>query len=242
MNVDAQAACRQELVDANHILAHVGVLDGFGHVSVRDPGDPSRFLISRSLAPALVAPDDIVHCDLEGRVVDAGGRSSYVERFIHARVYAARDDVRAVVHSHSPGVIPFSVSRTRLRPVCHMAGFLGDGAPVFDLRETAGPANDLLVRTCDHADALAAALGQASVALMRGHGSVVVGASLRQAVFRAVYTQLNATLQQQAQALGEVTFLGPEEAVLAARANDDHLDRPWALWLRSVRQAHSAGK
>ena len=242
MSLSSTDHAARDLVDANHILAHLGILDGFGHVSVRHPRDARRFLIARSMAPALVEATDIVECDLAGRVHDPANRASYVERFIHARIYAAREDVHAVVHSHSPGVIPFGVSRARLRPVCHMAGFLGSGAPVFDLRAATGTATDLLVRTCGHGDALATSLGDANVVLMRGHGSVAVGTSVRQAVFRAVYTQLNAQLQQQAHALGEVTFLSLQEAQLASETNDQHLERPWSLWLRQVRAAHSARK
>jgi ribulose-5-phosphate 4-epimerase/fuculose-1-phosphate aldolase len=224
-----------ELVDANHILADQGVLDGFGHVSVRCGGDTRRFLIARSMAPALVAQDDIVECDQDGAVHDARGRRSYVERFIHAAIYAVRPEVQAVVHSHSPALIPFGVTGARLRPVCHMSGFLGGTTPVFEMRDTIGESSDLLVRNLALGRALAAALGDASVALMRGHGSVTVGVSLKQAVFRAIQAEANAKLQLAAMPLGSVTYLSDDEARLAAAANDEHLDRPWALWLRAVR-------
>lgn len=221
-----------DLVAANRILAAQQVLDGFGHVSVRHDADPSRFLIARSMAPALVTAADIVACDLDGIIHDAAGRRSYLERFIHGAIYRARPDVQAVVHSHSPTLIPFGVTGTRLRPVCHMSGFLGSGgAPVFEIRDVVGETSDMLVRNLALGSALARVLGDASVALMRGHGSVVVGVSVKQAVYRAIYAEANAKLQLQASLLGSPVFLSPDEADSAAATNDEQLDRPWALWL-----------
>lgn len=226
-----------DLVDANHILHAQGVLDGFGHVSVRHDRDPGRFVIARSMAPALVTAQDLLLCDLDGHVHDPQGRRSYVERFIHSEIYRARPAVQAIVHSHSPALIPFGVTGARLRPVCHMSGFLGSRTPVFEIRHSVGESSDLLVRNQALGRALAASLGDAAVALMRGHGSVTVGGSLRQAVFRAIQAETNARLQAQAMHLGEVVYLSDEEARLAAEANDEHLDRPWALWLRELRRA-----
>lgn len=225
----------QELVAANRILAAQRVLDGFGHVSVRHDADPSRFLIARSMAPALVTAADIVACDLEGTVHDTASRRSYLERFIHSAIYSARPDVQAVVHSHSPTLIPFGITGARLRPVCHMSGFLGSsGAPVFEIRDMVGESSDMLVRNLALGSALARVLGPASVALMRGHGSVAVGASLKQVVYRAIYAEANAKLQLQASVLGSPMFLSADEAVSAAATNDEQLDRPWALWLREA--------
>lgn len=225
----------QDLVDANRILAHLGVLDGFGHVSVRHESDKNLFLISRSMAPALVTVDDLLLCDLKGNVVDPNGRRSYVERFIHSSIYSARPDVQAVIHSHSPALIPFGVTGVRLRPICHMSGFLGNqGTPVFEIRDAMNESTDMLIRNAALGDALAISLGKSSVALMRGHGSVAVGNSLKQAVFRAFYTENNAKLQLQAQQLGVINFLNDDEANLSAISNDEHLNRPWELWLKAV--------
>lgn len=223
-----------DLVVANHILVNEGVLDGFGHISVRDSKNSERFLIARSMAPALVMADDILACDLDGNVQDAQGRHTYVERFIHSEIYRARPDVMAVVHSHSPAVIPFGVTGARLRPICHMSGFLGAVTPVFDIRHSAGESTDLLVRNQVLGRALADALGGSAVALMRGHGSVTVGFSIQQVVFRAIYTESSARLQAQAMALGEVNFLTDGEAAATSAMNDDHLDRPWQMWKRKV--------
>jgi HCOMODA/2-hydroxy-3-carboxy-muconic semialdehyde decarboxylase len=224
----------QDLVLANRILSDLGVLDGFGHVSVRHDKDPARFLMSRSMAPALVKADDILEYDLDSVAVDARGQALFLERFIHGAIYKARPDVRAVVHSHSPSVIPFSVSKVTLRPIYHMSSFLGEGAPVFEIRQVAGNDSNLLVSTPDIGEALAKALASRAVILMRGHGSVAVGTSIPEVVFRAYYTEMNARLQAEAMRLGEVIYLTPEEAAAAAKTNAALVGRPWDLWKRKA--------
>lgn len=226
----------EDLALANHILVNEGVLDGFGHISVRNPNNPDRFYIARSMAPALVEPHDIVEVDLSGEVHDAQGRRTYVERFIHSAIYKARPDVMSVIHSHSPAVIPFGVTGARLRPICHMSGFLGATTPVFDIRHSAGESTDLLVSSQALGEALATVLGAANVALMRGHGSVTVGNSIKQAVFRGIYTESNARLQAEASRLGEITFLTEAEAKATSDMNDKHLDRPWEMWKRNAQR------
>lgn len=224
----------EDLVAASRVLADLGVVDGFGHVSVRHDKDPNRFLMSRSMAPALVKADDILEFDLDGVAVDAKGQAVFLERFIHGEIYKARPDVKAVVHSHSPSVIPFGVSKTRLQPIYHMSSFLGVDVPVFEIRDVEGPGSDLLVRNQKLGAALAKVLGDRTVALMRGHGSVTVGTSLPQVVFRAYYAEMNARLQSEAIKLGEVTYLTPEEAAAAAKTNDALVMRPWELWKRKA--------
>jgi HCOMODA/2-hydroxy-3-carboxy-muconic semialdehyde decarboxylase len=229
------AALIGQLVLANHILYERRVLDGFGHVSVRLPDQPDSFLLSRRMAPRLVTAQDILALDLEGNVISDEGRSSYVERFIHAEIYRVRSDVAAIVHSHSPAVIPFSVVKeSALRPVCHMAGFLGERTPVYEIRHDVGEGSDLLIRTSELGASLARSLRQDSVILMRGHGSTVVGTSLPQAVFRAVYLELNARLQLDAMRLGAVTYLTPAEAAASSAAHDAQLERAWQLWVDEV--------
>lgn len=224
----------EDLALANHILVNEGVLDGFGHISVRHPNKPDRFFIARSMAPALVEAQDIVEVDLDGNVHDPQGRRTYVERFIHSAIYKARPDVMSVVHSHSPAVIPFGVTGARLRPICHMSGFLGAVTPVYDIRHSAGESTDLLISNQALGESLAAALGQSNVALMRGHGSVTVGNAIKQAVFRAIYTESNARLQSEASRLGEINFLTEAEAKATSDMNDLHLDRPWEMWKRNA--------
>ncbi len=224
------AAVVEDLVAANRILAGHGVLDGFGHVSARHPERPDRYLLSRSLAPALVTGDDLMTFDLDSTAIGGDERKPYLERFIHGAIYQARPDVHAVVHSHSPSVIPFGASSVPLRPIYHMASFLGTSAPVFEIRRKFG-ITDLLVRSGDQGRALAEALGDQTVVLMRGHGFCAVGQSLAVAVFRAIYTATNAALQQQAIALGgTVTYLDPGEANLSEKTNRSVVDRPWELW------------
>lgn len=223
-----------DLVVANHILVNEGVLDGFGHISVRDPSNPERFFIARSMAPALVTLEDLVSVDLDGMVHDAQGRHTYVERFIHSEIFRARPEVMSIIHSHSPAVIPFGVTGARLRPICHMSGFLGAVTPVYEIRHSAGETSDLLIRNQALGVSLAQCLGQANVALMRGHGSVTVGTSIQQAVFRGIYTESNARLQALAAPLGDITFLTDAEAQATSDMNDQHLERPWQMWKRKA--------
>jgi ribulose-5-phosphate 4-epimerase/fuculose-1-phosphate aldolase len=225
-----------DLVTANRILADQGVLDGFGHVSARHDKDPGRFLLARSMAPALVTAADIMEFDLDSNPVDPCGRTVYLERFIHSGIYQAQPEVRAVVHSHSPAVIPFGVVGVALRPIFHLGGFLGPGVPVFEIRDTGGPATDMLIRDPTLGAALARKIGSAPVALMRGHGNVVVGRSIMEAVFRAIYTEVNAKLASEALRLGEgqVVFLNEEEAKAAAETNSAQIGRPWELWKAKV--------
>jgi ribulose-5-phosphate 4-epimerase/fuculose-1-phosphate aldolase len=223
-----------DLVAANRILTDQGVVDGYGHVSWRHPRDPSCYLLSCSLAPELVTADDIMEYDLDSNAIDARGRTDYLERFIHGEIYKVRPDVKAIVHNHSPAVIPFGVSGVSLRPLYHMSAFLGGGVPVFDIRD-AGGMTDMLIRDQALGRALAQTLGERPVTLMRGHGAVVVGPSLRAAVFRSVYTEMNARLQAQAMALGgQVLYLDPEEARRAEISVASTIGRPWELWKRRV--------
>jgi ribulose-5-phosphate 4-epimerase/fuculose-1-phosphate aldolase len=224
----------EDIAVGSRILADFGVLDGFGHVSARHPTNPNHFLMSRSLAPALVTADDIMEFDLDGNPVDARGRSVFLERFIHAEIYRARPDVMSVVHTHSAGVIPFSVSQVPLRAMYHNPSFLAAGVPVWDIRKDFGDTN-MLVSNAAIGKSLAAALGDKPVVLMRGHGDVAVGPSVKAAVFRAYYTDVNAKLQAQALALGgEPNYLTPGEGVKADQTNLVVIDRIWNLWRMKV--------
>jgi HCOMODA/2-hydroxy-3-carboxy-muconic semialdehyde decarboxylase len=224
------AALLEDMVIGSRILADFGVLDGFGHVSARHPANPNHFLMARSLAPALVTADDIMEFDLDGNAVDARGRTVFLERFIHGEIYKARSDVMSVVHTHSPGVIPFTVTKVPLRAMFHNPAFLAAGAPVWDIRKDFGETN-MLVSDSALGKSLAETLGDKSVVLMRGHGDVTVGPSVKMAVFRAYYTDVNAKLQSQAIALGgEVNYLTPGEGEKADKTNFIVLDRIWNLW------------
>jgi HCOMODA/2-hydroxy-3-carboxy-muconic semialdehyde decarboxylase len=226
----------EDLVAANRILADQGVFDGFGHVSVRL--DEGHFLIAKSMAPALVTAGDILVVSIADCAPLDKTRASYLERFIHCEIYRRDPKVGAVVHSHAPALIPFGVTKQPLQPVYHMGAFLGGGVPVFDIRAAGGEATDMLIRDPKLGRALADTLGDHAVVLMRGHGATMVGVSLRQAVYRAVYTAENAQLEAEALRLGPVNFLTEAEAKNAAATNDGQIGRAWELWrLAATRNA-----
>jgi len=216
----------EELVVANRILANEGVVDGYGHVSVRSPANASRYLLARAGAPALVTAADIVEYDLDSQPV-SGASAGYMERYIHGEIYKARPDVTAVVHCHCLDVIPFAAANVPLRPMYHMGYFIGEGVPVFDIRAAAGM-TDMLVSTPALGQALARVLGGRSAALMRGHGAVVAAPSVRLVVAQAYYLNVNARLQMQAMAIGggRVNYLDPQEARKAAQT----YERSWDAW------------
>ena len=227
----ASPALIEDLVAAYRALAQHGVIDGYGHVSARHERDPNRFFMSRSLAPELVTANDLIEFDLEGNPVDARGRALYSERYIHAEIYKVRPEIKVIVHHHAQGVIPFSVTGVPLRPIYHMASFLWEGVPVFDLRDADGM-TDMLVNTAKRGRALAQTLGSKPALLIRGHGAVVVGPSFNLAVGRSIYIEVNARLQAQAMALGgKITFLDPEEG---RKAVLDEYRRGWEMWKRNA--------
>jgi ribulose-5-phosphate 4-epimerase/fuculose-1-phosphate aldolase len=232
--LSASRSLIEDLVAASRILAAHQVLDAYGHVSVRSDREPARFVMSRSLAPALVTATDLMELDADSEPLPGDRRKGFIERYIHGEVYRARPEVMAVVHSHSASVIPFGVTRTRLRPVYHMGSFLWSGAPVFDIRKER-EANDLLIRDRPLGKALAGALGACACVLMRGHGMTVVGESVPEAVFRAIYTEMNARLQLQAAQLeGPIEFLSDEEGRRSSASNRGTLERPWELWKKTA--------
>jgi ribulose-5-phosphate 4-epimerase/fuculose-1-phosphate aldolase len=221
----SDAGLLDDLVAASRILAHYGVLDAWGHVSIRHPKNPERYLLSRARAPALVSTDDIMEFDLESNPVDQRGRRMFLERFIHGQAYRARPDVNAVVHSHSPTVIPFSVTGEPLKAISHIASFLVQGCPCFEIRDV-GITQGLLVTNNKQGAALAKTLGDKPVALMRGHGNLVVAPDIPRVVHRALYTEINAQQLATARSFNRpITYLAPDEAQDPARLGDS-----WELW------------
>ena len=220
-----------QLVAANRILAHEGVVDAFGHVSLRHPENPDRYLLSQSRAPELVGMNDLMEFTLEGDPIDQERRPMYAERPIHGGVYEARPDVQAVVHNHSPAVIPFGVTGTPLRPVFHLAAIMGDEVPVWDIRDRFGNTN-LLVTTMEQGRDLARCVGGGRAALMRGHGCVVAGSSLKEAVMAAIYLQVNARLLLDSLRLGNVTYLsaGEVERMSETQRLPLSVNRAWEYW------------
>ena len=224
----------RDLAIANRILAHEGVVDAFGHVSIRHPERADRFFMSRSRAPELVTVDDLMEFALDGTAVDARGRTPYSERFIHGAIYEKRPDVTSVIHNHSHEIIPYGVTPVKLRPVLHVGAVIGEDVPVWDIRKKFGDTNMLVVNMEQGRD-LAATLGRNRVALMRGHGCAVAGTTLRQTVFTAVYVQVNAKLQTQALNLsGEVQYLSEGELARTKEmlTQEIGLERAWEYWTR----------
>jgi ribulose-5-phosphate 4-epimerase/fuculose-1-phosphate aldolase len=219
-----------DLVAGSRILAMHEVLDAYGHISARSDRRPERFIMSRSRAPALVTAADLMELDPDSEPASGDPRKGFIERYIHGEIYRTRPDVMAVVHSHSPSVIPFGVTRTKLRPIYHMGAFLWSGAPVFEIRNQRID-NDLLVRDRPLGKALAETLGSCNCVLMRGQGVTVVADGIPAVVYRAIYTEMNARLQMQAMQLeGPIEFLSDEEGRRSWAANSGTLERPWELW------------
>ncbi len=226
-----------DLAAAGRILVTQGVMDGFGHVSLRHPQAPNRYFMARSIAPALVTPADIIEYDLDSNPCNANGRGSFLERFIHGEIFKARPDIMSVVHSHSPSVIPFGLVNVPIQAMFHNAAFLAAGVPVFDIREKFG-ATDMLIGNGAKGVALAQVMGKKDIAMMRAHGSVACGPTLQTAVFRAVYTEVNARVQHWTNALGggaPVAALDSEEGLLADVVNQTAGMRAWDLWRSQVR-------
>jgi HCOMODA/2-hydroxy-3-carboxy-muconic semialdehyde decarboxylase len=232
--MDVERATLEDLAAASRILVDQGVFDAAGHVSMRHPNDPARFLMSRSLAPEMVTADDIMQFDLDCNAIDAQGRRGFIERYLHGEIYRARPDVMAAAHSHSPSVIAFGLTQTPLRAMYHNAAFLAAGVPVFDIREKFGT-TDIVISDAAKGAALAAVLADKSVALLRAHGMVAVGPSLPVVIFRAIFTVVSAKIQQQALALGgPIAALDEEEARIADIVNVETVGRSWYMWKRRV--------
>jgi len=223
-----------ELVHANKILLHNHVLDAFGHVSVRHPDLPNRFLLSSALPPALVRAADILEFNLDSSPVDAASRSLYVERYIHGSIYQARPDVNAVCHHHAKEIMPFCITSTPLRAVSQTGASMGARVPVWDSRDDFGDTN-LLITNPAQSDSLAKALAQSWGVLMRRHGACVVGRSLRELVFRAVFMCQDAEIQLNARALGEIEPLNPGELELTGQPSDTGINRCWDHWLAQLK-------
>ncbi len=241
-----EAALVQDIVDANRILFKQGIVDAFGHVSARSALNPQRFFMARNVAPGLVTAADVLEYEVEtGEAVAADPPRLYLERWIHSEIFKARPDVMAVVHNHSPAVLPFTIVKgARFQPACHMCGFLanaaGEGPPLFEIRDGAGPATDLLIRSRELGAALAKSLGQHRVVLMRGHGCTVVAENVRVAVYRSIYTEVNAKLLLQAMPLGAVQTLTAQEAEAARLSVEGQIDRPWGLWRQQAYERDGA--
>ena len=235
------AALKQELVTANRILAKENVVDSFGHITVRHPENPNRFFMSRARAPEVLVESDILEMTLDGAVMgpEPSPGKPYSERFIHGAIYEARPDVMSVVHNHSPSVIPFSVTGRKMKPIMHMCAPIGNDIPTWDIRTKFGDTN-LLVTNMDMGRDLAKTLGPRTVSLMRGHGSVVVGRSIREVVFTSVYMEKNADMLIKSLTISdEVMYLSDGEVEISSRGRAGFtLERGWENWCHKVDRAY----
>ena len=217
-----------DLVAAYRILAEHGVIDAYGHVSIRSPDNPQRYYIARSIAPQIVQVEDIMEYDLDSKPLDERGRESVRERYIHGEIYKARPEIIAVVHNHSPSVIPFSVTGVPMKALFHMASFIGDGLPNFEIRKVK-KGSDLLVSDPKLGAALAKTLGKKPAALMRGHGAAVTGENLQRSVGRSIYLEMSAIMQMQALLLSrKINFMDKKEVEASASVQD--YKRAWPMW------------
>ena len=222
-----------ELVTATRILVQEGIIDGFGHISVRNPGQLDHYFMLRDNSVRALDENQTLELDRDSNPVNPKNHRPSIERFIHGEIYRARPDVNAVVHTHAPSLIPFGVSKEPLRPLYHMCGFMAAGVPVFDIEHDHG-ITDLLVTNSKIGQSLSKSLGNSSLVLMRGHGATVVGTSIKEAVFRAIYATVNARLQPIALQLGEPKYLSEDEARKAEALHSSVLDRPWEYWKKKL--------
>jgi ribulose-5-phosphate 4-epimerase/fuculose-1-phosphate aldolase len=235
----------EDLVIASRTCAEAGVIDAYGHVSARSETDPNRYFMSRAVAPELITEADIQEYDLDSRPVLANGPAGYNERYIHGEIYKLRPEVMAVVHNHSHSVVPFSCTPCKLRPIFHMSAFIGLGIPNWDIRD-AQEGTDMLVRNSVLGKSLAMTLGQHPAALMRGHGSVVVGEKIQIAVGRTIYLDHNAKMQYQAMmmmgpgAADQVVYM--DDAEVAANVVWQEYVRSWDLWKKKWQARLAAEK
>jgi HCOMODA/2-hydroxy-3-carboxy-muconic semialdehyde decarboxylase len=234
---EAAGMARDKVIDdlatANHILFREGIVDAFGHISVRDPTNPAHYLMARSVQPPFVARGDIVELDADSKPVAKDAPEVSFERFIHGEIYRLRPDVKAIVHSHAAAVLPFGVAKnTPLRAICHTCGFIGSGAPIFEIRDFAGDGSNLLVQNIPLGTVLAKTLGEKTLVLMRGHGFTVVGGGIQEAVYNAVNTVHNARVEMDALRLGSVAYLTDAEAAVVSKLHNAALNRSWEIWAK----------
>jgi len=228
----------EELVLANHILYDQNAVDGYGHISVRNPANPNTFFLARSVAPSVVKVEDIMEFDMSGKALNGDTRVAYGERFIHSGVLKNRPDINSVIHGHASPVLPYGMTGTTLKPVYHMSAFLGDGAPIFEIRNFAkpNPDTDMFISNVELGDALSKTMGLQYFVLMRGHGYAAGADSIKKAVFRTVYAIQNASIQSEAMKMGQVQYLTPGEAVTAQETIEKTIGRPWQLWSERVKK------
>ncbi|WP_353431685.1 class II aldolase/adducin family protein [Polynucleobacter sp. MWH-UH23A] len=229
----------EELVIANHILYDQNAVDGYGHISVRNPANPNTFFLARSVAPSTVKVEDIIEFDMNGKALNGDTRVAYGERFIHSGILRNRPDLNSVIHGHAPPILPYGLTGTTLKPVYHMSSFLGEGAPIFEIRNFAkpNPDTDMFISNVELGNALSQAMGLQYFVLMRGHSYAAGGDSIKKAAFRAIYAIQNASIQSEAMKIGQVQYLTPGEASISQETIEKTIGRPWQLWSERVKKS-----
>ena len=231
-------AAVEELVIANHILYDQNAVDGYGHISVRNPNNPNTFFLARSVAPSVVQVEDIMEFDMNGKALHGDMRVAYGERFIHSGILKNRPDINSAIHGHAAPILPYGLTGTTLKPVYHMSSFLGEGAPIFEIRNVAkpNPDTDMFISNIELGNALSQTMGLQYFVLMRGHGYAAGADSIKKAVFRAVYAIQNASIQSEAMKMGQVQYLTPGEAAISQETIEKTIGRPWQLWSERVKK------
>ena len=229
----------EELVIANHILYDQNAVDGYGHISVRNPANPNTFFLARSVAPSVVKVEDIMEFDMDGKALNGDTRVAYGERFIHSGILKNRPHINSVIHGHASPILSYGLTGVTLKPVYHMSAFLGDGAPIFEIRNFAkpNPDTDMFISNSDLGDALSQTMGLQYFVLMRGHGYAAGADSIKKAVFRTVYAIQNASIQAEAMKMGQVQYLTPGEAAYSKETIEKTIGRPWQLWTERVKKS-----
>lgn len=229
----------EELVIANHILYDQNAVDGYGHISVRNPANPNTFFLARSVAPSVVKVEDIMEFDMDGKALNGDTRAAYGERFIHSGILKNRPDINSVIHGHASPILSYGLTGVTLKPVYHMSAFLGEGAPIFEIRNFAkpNPDTDMFISNSDLGDALSRTMGLQYFVLMRGHGYAAGADSIKKAVFRTVYAIQNASIQAEAMKMGQVQYLTPGEAAYSKETIEKTIGRPWQLWTERVKKS-----
>ncbi|MBU3607403.1 class II aldolase/adducin family protein [Polynucleobacter nymphae] len=229
----------EELVIANHILYDQNAVDGYGHISVRNPANPNTFFLARSVAPSVVKVEDIMEFDMDGKALNGDTRVAYGERFIHSGILKNRPDINSVIHGHASPILSYGLTGVTLKPVYHMSAFLGEGAPIFEIRNFAkpNPDTDMFISNSDLGDALSQTMGLQYFVLMRGHGYAAGADSIKKAVFRTVYAIQNASIQAEAMKMGQVQYLTPGEAATSKETIEKTIGRPWQLWTERVKKS-----
>ena len=229
----------EELVIANHILYDQNAVDGYGHISVRNPANPNTFFLARSVAPSVVKVEDIMEFDMDGKALNGDTRVAYGERFIHSGILKNRPDINSVIHGHASPILSYGLTGVTLKPVYHMSAFLGEGAPIFEIRNFAkpNPDTDMFISNSDLGDALSRTMGLQYFVLMRGHGYAAGADSIKKAVFRTVYAIQNASIQAEAMKMGQVQYLTPGEAAYSKETIEKTIGRPWQLWTERVKKS-----